>query len=590
MSTPEIDATTAFARTLVDEWARAGVAHACVSPGSRSTPLALALADDARIRVHVHLDERSASYFAVGIGRATGRPAVVLCTSGSAAANLHPAVVESHHGRVPLLVATADRPPELRDTGAGQTIDQVGLFGAALRWSCDPGPPAAGPGVGAYWRSVASRAVAASVGPPAGPVHLNLPFREPLVPTGAPLVEAPGRDGGRPWHDVRPAPAVLPPAAVAELAAECARAARGAVVAGPGARVDGAVVERFAAAAGWPVLADPLSGARRGANAVAAYEALLRVPDFAAFARPDLVLRLGGPPTSKLLTAFLDPGIRQVVVDPDAAWLDPNRAAAAVVRADATALLDALATAAPATARVGDVWLDRWLAADRTARAATDRLLDGWDAPFEGRVLRDVAAALPDGATLAVASSMPVRDLEWFMAPRTGLRVVANRGTNGIDGFVSTVLGVAAARGAGDGPVVGVLGDLCLLHDANGLIGASGRGIDAVLVVLDNRGGGIFSFLPQAGLPEHFELLFGTPHDVDLLALGALHGVHGERVERASDLVGALGAAIGAGGVHMLVVPTDRADNVARHHEVWAAVAAALRSPGPQGPQGSQGA
>jgi 2-succinyl-5-enolpyruvyl-6-hydroxy-3-cyclohexene-1-carboxylate synthase len=567
------DATTAFARALVDEWARAGVRDACVAPGSRSAPLALVLAADDRIRVHVHLDERSAAFFALGTAKATGSPAVVLCTSGTAAANFHPAVLEANHARTPLIVCTADRPPELRDTGAGQTVDQLDLYGRAVRWFCEVGVPEDHTGAGTAWRSIAARAVAESVGPPAGPVHLNLAFREPLVPTGAPLVEAPGRPDGRPWTSVT-RPTRAPDAATVARVAQAVRdRPRGLVVAGWGSNASADAVDRFSAAAGWPVLADPIAGLRRGPHAVSTYEALLRSPGFAERHRPDLVLRLGAAPTSKPVTAWLDPDVPQLLVDPDGAWLDPGRGVAERIAVDADPLLAALADAlGPPPDRVS-AWLDVWRASEHTARVAIDDLLDGWEAPFEGRVARDVVDVLPDGATLIVASSMPVRDVEAFARPRSGLRFLANRGVNGIDGFVSTALG-AAARSAG--PTVALLGDLCLLHDGNGLLGAAGRGVDVTFVVLDNDGGGIFSFLPQAQLPEHFEHLFGTPHGVDLVAMAAMHRLPADRVEKAGEVVPAVEAAIAAGGVRLVIVPTERTDNVTRHREVWAAVAAAL--------------
>ncbi|HMF03225.1 MAG TPA: 2-succinyl-5-enolpyruvyl-6-hydroxy-3-cyclohexene-1-carboxylic-acid synthase [Acidimicrobiia bacterium] len=567
------DATTAFARAVVDEWARAGVSEACLAPGSRSAPLALALASDDRLRVHVHLDERSAAFFAVGAAKASGRPAIVLCTSGTAAANFHPAVLEAHHSRTPLVVCTADRPPELRDTGAGQTVDQVDLFGRAVRWFCEVGVPDDHPGVATSWRSVAARAAAEALGPPAGPVHLNVAFREPLVPTGEPLVDAPGRPDGHPWTAVT-GPARIPDdTTVARLAAVTRTRPRGAIVAGWGSGASPGAVERFADAVGWPVLADPISGLRQGPHAIATYEALLRNPRFAADHRPDLVVRLGAAPTSKPLTAWLDAEVPQVLVDPDGAWLDPGRAAAERIAVDPDPLLAALAGAVTPAAEPNHAWLGAWLAADRSARTALDELLDGWETPFEGRVARDVVDALPAGATLAVASSMPVRDVEAFARPRAGLRYLANRGVNGIDGFVSTVLGAATAA---PGPTVALLGDLCFLHDANGLLGAATRGVDVTFVVLDNDGGGIFSFLPQAELPEHFELLFGTPHGVDLAALAAMHGLPVDRIEKASDVVPAVDASIASGGVRCVIVPTERADNVARHREAWAAVGAAL--------------
>ncbi len=564
------DATTAFAHTLVDEWVRHGVTDACLAPGSRSAPLALALAGDERIRVHVHLDERSASFFALGLARASQRPVIALCTSGTAAANFHPAVLEAHHGRVPLIVCTADRPPELRDTGAGQTVDQVKLFGAAVRWFHEPEVPTDRPGVGAAWRALASRAVGAALGPVAGPVHLNLPFREPLVPTGDELVDAPGRSDDRPWTASAPgvrAPSVEVLDALAHLVAD---RPRGLVVAGWGAGVKPSTVLRFAEVAGWPVLADPLSDLRVPGT-VAAYDPLLRVPGFADGHRPDVVLRIGGPTTNKPLVQWLDPSIDQVMVDPDGAWLDPQHAVSGRMVADPELLLGALADAVDVM--VDEAWVGAWTDADAAARAAIDGLIDQWDDPFEGRVARDVVRASPAGTSLVVASSMPVRDVESFAGARDGVAFFANRGANGIDGFVSTALGIASAA---DGPTVALLGDLCFLHDANGLLGAVDRGVDATFVVVDNGGGGIFSFLPQSELAEHFETLFATPQPVDLAALAGVHGIPVTEVASAAGLEPALRAAVDGSGVNVVRVRTDRDVNVTRHHEVWSAVADSL--------------
>ncbi|HUQ39206.1 MAG TPA: 2-succinyl-5-enolpyruvyl-6-hydroxy-3-cyclohexene-1-carboxylic-acid synthase [Acidimicrobiales bacterium] len=561
----EGDLNAALSRTLVDEWARAGVRTAAVSPGSRSTPLALALAGDDRITVHVFLDERSGSFFALGAAKATGRPAVVLCTSGTAAAQFHPAVLEAFHARVPLIVCTADRPPELRDTGAGQAVDQLKLYGDSLRWFAEVGAPSPADAERPYWRSIGARAVAAATGPPAGPVHLNLAFREPLVPSGAEVVLPPGRDDGLPWvasTGRRPQPH---PTDVDRLAFLIAAETRGVIVAGWGAGVDPEAVERFAAAAQWPVLADPLSGARQGPNAISTYDALLRSPGVLKSLRPDVAVRLGAPLTGRAGSSWLDASVRQVLVDPDGAWLDPNRSSAERVVADPSALLDAVTARGPA--RSGSFWLSTWLSAERAARRDLDLLLDSWTEPFEGRLARDLVAGLESGTTLVVGSSMPVRDVESFARPRSGLRFLSNRGVNGIDGFVSTVLGAASA---GD-PVVALCGDLTLLHDAGGLLGAARRGIDATFVVLDNDGGGIFNFLPQAG-GDHFETLFGTPHGIDLSQLAAVHGIPSERVTKADDLMPAVQRAMGLGGVRLIVVPTDRADNVKRHRQAFEAV------------------
>jgi 2-succinyl-5-enolpyruvyl-6-hydroxy-3-cyclohexene-1-carboxylate synthase len=569
------DANTGLALSFVDEWARAGVTDACVAPGSRSTPLALALAGDERIRVHVHLDERSASFFALGLAKATDRPTVVLCTSGTAAAELHPAVLEAHHARVPMIVCTADRPFELRDTGAGQTIDQVGIYGGAARWAVDVAAPAPGddPGVARSWRATAARAVVTALGRPAGPVHLNLAFREPLVPTGEPPLVTDGRTDGEPWVRAVTEPVAPSGRLVARVAARARDARRGLLVVGWGGGVRAEVVERLATRLGWPVLADPISNTRAGAHTISTYEPLARAGFLDAVGRPDLVVRFGAALTSKIVTGWLDPSVPQLVVDPDGAWLDPHRAAHEVLVADGEPFALALAGACESvTARA---WLDSWRDADAVARAAVDALVDSWEEPFEGRVARDVVDALPGGGNVVVASSMPVRDVEAFARPRAGVRVFANRGVNGIDGFVSTALGVAA--GSRSKRTVALTGDLGFLHDANGLLGVADRGLDATIVVVDNGGGGIFSFLPQAEHGAHFEELFATPQPVDLDAFAAVHRVSATHVDKASELTPALRASLDAGGVRLLIVTTDRAENVARHRAVWDAVAGALR-------------
>ena len=466
-------------------------------------------------------------------------------------------------------MCTADRPPELRDTGAGQTIDQVHLFGNAVRWFCDPGPPVDEPDVGVVWRSLACRAVAASLGPPAGPVHMNLPFREPLVPTGARLVDAPGRSDGRPWTVSTPATRAPSSADVARVADLVRANPRGLLVAGWGAGVSPLTAARFAECAGWPVLADPISQLRVPPFAISTYEALLHAPAFGDDHRPDLVVRVGASLTSKIATSWLGPSVAQVLVDADGRWLDPARAASERLAVDADALLSAVADRLGSRAPISP-WLSEWQRADAQARAAIDAVLDEPGDAIEARVARDVAAGLPDGATLVVASSLPVRALEWSMAPRAGVRVLANRGANGIDGFVSTVVGVSQADESVPtvGPTVGLCGDLCFLHDTNGLLGAGGR---ATIVVLDNDGGGIFSYLPPADLPE-FEELFGTPHGLDLVAVARAHGVTAERIDGVSEIA----AAVERDDLRVIVVPIDRAKSLERHRALWDAVAQAI--------------
>jgi 2-succinyl-5-enolpyruvyl-6-hydroxy-3-cyclohexene-1-carboxylate synthase len=581
-----LNAGQALATVLVDELVRNGLAHACIAPGSRSTPLALAFAGHPGVGIHVLIDERSAAFCALGIARASGSPAAVLCTSGTAAANFHPAVIEADRGRIPLLVLTADRPPELRGTGANQTIDQIKLYGDAVRWFAEVGVPEALPASVAYWRSAACRAWAATVGSPPGPVHLNLAFRDPLVPVaddaGVPH-PLDGRPGQEPWTRTGASPAGMSAEDRRGLRGLLAAADRCLVVAGEAPGGAGGA-RALAASGGWPLLADPLSGARMGPTAISAYEAILRHPGFAGAMRPDLVVRVGRMGTSKPLASYLGPEVPQVVVDPDGDWADPGRSARWIIRADPSELPSLVELSGPRGAPQGagsaqTPWTQRWLEAEAAARPAIDAVLDADDSPSEPRTARDLAAWCPDGATLVAASSMPIRDLESFMRPRSGLRVIANRGASGIDGFVSTTLGAALA-GRGRGRTVALAGDLSMLHDQNGLLLARSGSVDAVFVVVNNDGGGIFSFLPQAEFPGDFERLFGTPHGMPFEAVAALYRCGYRRVERAAGLTAAVGEALSAGGVHLVEVPTERTANVALHRRIWQAVGTALEAAG----------
>ena len=564
-----VTAAATFCATLVDEWSRAGVTDAVVAPGSRSTPLALALAADPRLRLHVHHDERSAAFVALGLGKASGRPAVLLCTSGTAAAEFHPAVVEAHQAEVPMVICTADRPPELRDVAAPQTIDQNRLYGSAVRWFCDPGVPDAGQA--ATWRSLAARAVADATAPVPGPVHLNLPFRDPLVGEASDL--PPARDGGHPWHRLAVGRPMLDEAVVADLA-RVLDTHRGVIVAGEGSG-DVTSVHTLADAAGWPVLADAHSNARVPAPAtIAAFDALLRDDRFAADHVPAVVVQLGRPPASKVLSQWLArSGAVEVQVTSTPAWVDPAHSSGWRVVADPAVLCRALAERVRGASDTP--WLARWRRAEERAQQAFTDVLAAHAEVTEPAVARATVASLPDGATLVVSSSMPVRDVEWYAAPRSGVRVLANRGANGIDGVTSTGVGVALATGA---PTALLIGDVALLHDSNGLLGAAQRSIDLTIVVVDNDGGGIFSFLPQASeLPgDRFETLFGTPHGVDLGALAAAHGIGCTDVAEADRLASTVKNAAAEGGVRLVRARTERDLNVKIHDELHAAVSAAL--------------
>jgi 2-succinyl-5-enolpyruvyl-6-hydroxy-3-cyclohexene-1-carboxylate synthase len=565
-------------RAFVDELVRCGLREACTSPGSRSTPLVLSLVRDARVRATSHLDERSGAFFALGAAKASGRPVALACTSGTAAANYAPAVIEAHEARVPLLVLTADRPPELRDVGAGQTIDQIKLYGTAAKWFVEVDDQPATPERMRWLRGLACRAFWTTLEGRPGPVHLNFALREPLV-LDAPLPEAEpgggGRAGDRPWV-TRPRPTVEPSGALLDgLADELAARPRAVLVAGRAERDPrlGATLAAFARDAGLPLLADPLSGARRGAAAVAHYDALLRDAAWAEAHRPDLVLRVGDLPTSKPLRTWLhglDERTLQVAFDPENAWQDPAGAVATVTPADAAATFAALASRLPRRARDRD-WLSDWTRADgRAARAIAEAL--GPAGLCEPRVAAELGVRLPPEATLVVASSMPVRDVETFFPAREAPpRVLSNRGANGIDGTVSTAYGVAASA---RGPVVLLVGDVALAHDIGGLLAGRRLGLPLTIVLLDNDGGGIFHFLAVAGEGAAFEEHVATPHGLDFSHAAALYGCAHVRVAAPEPFRVALDDALRSDGTTLIHIRTNREENVAVHRRVWESVRA----------------
>ena len=578
--------STALAVTLADELIRCGMTEVVVAPGSRSAPLAMAFhrrAEAGDLRLHVRIDERSAAYLALGLAKASGRPAAVLCTSGTAAASFHPAVIEASESGVPMLVLTADRPPELRGTGANQAIDQIKLYGDAVRWFAEVGVPEDRPGQVGYWRSLACRAwgsATGAAGGPAGPVHLNLAFRDPLVPDragdpGRPgvaddLTALDGRPGGAPW--TRFAATAAPAGAPGAL--ELPWTERGLVVAGDGYR-DAAPLLALAAAAGWPVLAEPSSGARRGPDALSAYQYLLATPGFMAAHRPDMIITAGRPGLTRGQTALLrgvDGNTRHVVLaSQPGRWDDPARTVTDV--ATSVRLAPSSAPGQPTD------WQQAWRDADAAARRAADAALDAEPGPgepalSEPRLARDLAAALPDGALLWAASSLPIRDLDQQMAPRSGLRVLASRGASGIDGTTSAAIGAALAHQAGGGgPAVALIGDLALLHDSAGLFtGPDEPRPDLCLVVVNNDGGGIFSTLEQASFPGSFERVFGTPHGADVARLAAAAQLPYQRIGHPAELAGALAGS----GLRVVEVRTSRDAGAALRGRLQQAAASAL--------------
>ena len=585
-------ANTLWARSFVDELARTGVRDVVLAPGSRSTPLVLAFARDGRFRLRVHLDERSAAFFALGVGKATGEPAVVLTTSGTAAANVFPAVVEAGESEVPLLVLTADRPPRLRGADANQTVDQLRLYGRHARAFFDiPSPELGGPEL-RHLRTLACRAVAAAVGGPPGPVHVNFPFDKPLEPVEPPerfMREHPLAAGGRPdgspfvqvTHGRRSATDEELGAVAALLATE-----RGVIVAGPSPDPGGLgpAVWALAERTGFPVLADALSGARYGAagggHVVAAYDLFLRDRAAMEWLAPSVVLRVGASPTSAAVVEWLlhHNGVSHLVVDDGARWKDHSATATRYVSADAAETLRIVASRVARSASRG--WIDRWKAAERAALEAIART---GGAPHEGDVWTDVCAAAPAGGTVFVSSSMPVRDLDAFGHPREEpLLVLGNRGASGIDGIVSTAFGVASRRPGP--PTICVLGDLALFHDQNGLLWSREPDAHVVFVLVDNDGGGIFHALPIAEHEPDFTTYFATPHGLDLAKAAALHGIETDDVAT-PELRAALEGAIRAGRTTVLRVKSDRTENRRRHAQVIAAVAESVREASTPAPQ-----
>ena len=563
-----VNSTYAPLQALAEELARCGMTHAVTCPGSRNAPLIYALAETEGLDAVSVLDERSAGFLALGMAKATGRPVAVTCTSGTAVANLMPAVVEAYEARVPLVVLTADRPPELRDTGAGQAIDQIKLFGSAAKWFVEVGNHPPGRESAIHHRALACRAYWTAAGGRPGPVHLNFPLREPLAPVSEelPADDWTGRASGRPWVEVW-----KPPASAAGGIADALGHPRGAIVCGPGAEGAVAAIAALAETTGWPVLAEPTSGLRCGAHdrshVVAHYDVLLRDDAWADAHVPQIVIRIGDTPTSKPLRAWLARADEQLVLDPHATWHEPTRAAQWI------AVADPAETCADLARRVAvepdPDWLDSWTRADALVPPALGEMPD----PFEPKVWAALAAGLPSDALVWISSSMPVRDVEaFFPSVETPIRFLANRGANGIDGVVSSAAGAALAAAGGRAWLL--TGELALLHDIGGLLAARRAGAELTVVCANNGGGGIFDFLPlaQHGAGATYEEHIATPSGVDLAKVAAVAGME-HRTGSTPEEVRAAAAEPG-----LIEVRTDREANVKLHRDLHARVAERLTS------------
>ncbi|MFA9415627.1 2-succinyl-5-enolpyruvyl-6-hydroxy-3-cyclohexene-1-carboxylic-acid synthase [Natrinema sp. HArc-T2] len=605
MSAP--NRATLWGRVLADELAKGGLEAVCIAPGSRSTPLTVAFAEHPEIDVYSHLDERSAAYFALGRARRTGEPTALVCTSGTAAANFHPAVMEADQARVPLLVLTADRPPELRDSGANQTVDQVKLYGDAVRWYTELPEPEADERKVRSLRTTAARALAETTGVPPGPVHLNCPFRKPLEPIDVPgdvpesftdTLAATGRDG--PFVETTGGTQTLADDDQQRLLGELEGADRPLIAVGPAdptalASLEPGAVTDLADRLGAPVLADPLSGLRYGPHVerpdedsgeprtvYGGYDAYID-----ALPAPDVVLRVGASPTSKRLRHWLrDADARQFLIDPAGAWREATFTATDLLAAEPGAVIDGLLEAlderehaASATIpSVDDAWRARFDVAERCHWELCDEALaaDALESnPFEGAILAAVIANAPDPATVFVSNSMPIRDADRFGRPQaTDLTVLANRGASGIDGIASTALGAGSAT---DDPLVLVTGDLAFYHDSNGLLAVDRCDVDATIVLLDNDGGGIFHKLPIEEFDPPFTQQFKTPHGLEFDALADFYDLPFERVVPA-DFAAAYRDSLETPGTQVLAVEFESEESHRRREALADRVSDAVTS------------
>jgi len=557
--------STLWGEILVSELAASGIDAVCLCPGSRSTPLTVAFANHPDIETYSHLDERSAAFFALGRARRTGRPTPIVSTSGTAGTNFHPAVLEASESRVPLLVLTADRPPELHDSGANQTTDQHKLYGDAVRWYRTLPEPEPEPRKLRSLRVTASRAVNEATGTPPGPVHLNVPFRKPLEPVeidgdvpedlavSSPLARE-GRTG--PFVETTSGQQTLDDATLDSLAGVVDDADRGLVVCGP---TDSPAPSRdalaaFVRATGFPVLADPLSGQRFGSQTTelpvcGGYDSYLDGVDWPA---PDVVFRFGASPTSKILRKYLaNIETRQFVVDPAGGWREAEFTATDLIEATPTPLFESLADRINSG---GDsTYRERFEQAEYEYWSIIDEACH--ETYFEGAILNEVVEYCPDPATVFVSNSMPVRDLDRFGRPSNDdLTVLGNRGVSGIDGIVSTALGAGSAT---DDPLVLVLGDLAYYHDMNGLLALARCGVDATIVLINNDGGGIFHKLPIESFDPPFTEQFRTPHGLDFSPTGELYGFDFEQVESLEQLTVAFEAAVESPGTQVVAAQMD---------------------------------
>ncbi|NRD76245.1 2-succinyl-5-enolpyruvyl-6-hydroxy-3-cyclohexene-1-carboxylic-acid synthase [Bacillus sp. BRMEA1] len=565
------ESLTVYLASFVAELFHTGIRDVVVSPGSRSTPMAMVMAEHPDLKVHIHVDERSAAFFALGIAKQTNRPVAILCTSGTAAANYFPAIVEARYSRVPLLVLTADRPHELREVGAPQAIDQIHLYGQHVKWFAEMALPDHSKEMIHYARTVCARAVSIAVQAPAGPVHLNFPFREPLIPKlDENLFQLEERPQG--YIQVHNGDLIINEVCFEEIAHKLIGKQRGIIVCGNMVSNHFAdAVTRLSTALNYPILADPLSqlrsGIHDGANIIDTYDTFLRNEDAKKFLKPDVILRFGAMPVSKALMIFLKEhfNAEQIVIDSGGGWRDPALLSSAMIFCDETVFCEKLLD--HTNANSDDHFLKDWQKINDLTKENMGSLRD--IVPLsEGKLFYQLAELLPDGATLFVGNSMPIRDLDsFFLQNKKSIKIMANRGANGIDGTISTAIGAALYSKS----LYLVLGDLTFFHDLTALFIAKRYNVDIHILLINNNGGGIFSFLPQAEHPKHFELLFGTPLDIDFIHAVKMFNGRFVKITDWDHFRTELKNSVKSlePGINVYEVVTDRNRNLDEHREFW---------------------
>jgi len=568
-------ALTLYTAAFVDELTKCGLKDVVISPGSRSTPMSMMMAEHPEMKVWLEIDERSAGFFALGMAKAKKEPVALVCTSGTAAANYMPAIAEAYLSRVPLLVITTDRPHELRDVGAPQAIDQINLFGKYAKWFVEMALPEENENMLRYVRTFVGRAMATAVKGPSGVVHMNFPFREPLIPDFS--IESLFNVGRMPRERyVKVSIGTLHPnqEIVRELTEIAQHTEKGLIIVGPQDEPELVVaVTRLAEKLKYPILADPLSQLRSGIHdmdwVIDSYDTFLREDRFAFSYQPEVIIRFGAMPVSKALLLYLKrhANTRQVIVDEDGGWREPTLLASDMVYANSKMLckmiLDQLQDRN--ITRTGD-WAEHWVTVNSKTRAL---LIDEGkrEILFEGRIILEIAELLPENSTLFIGNSMPIRDVDsFFFNNRKGIRMLANRGANGIDGIISSAIGASTVA---EVPLVLVIGDLSFYHDMNGLLAAKLNKLNITIILVNNDGGGIFSFLPQSDHPKHFEALFGTPIGLDYSHAVTMYGGSFQRITDWNEFRDTFTMEIRKEGLSVIEIPTNRQENVIAHQEVW---------------------